>query len=62
MNLPADDYILLSLVNTGLRDLYSSIGELCEEEEIEESELLSRLSSVGYKYDAVKNAFVPSDK
>ncbi len=62
MNLPADDYILLSLVNTGLRDLYSSLDEFCEEEEIEESELLSRLLSVGYKYDALKNAFVPSDK
>jgi len=62
MNLPADDYILLSLVNTKLRDLYPTLEELCEEEEIEKAELLSRLSSVGYEYNAVKNAFVPSDK
>ena len=32
MILPADDYILISVLNTKLRDLYPSLEELCEEE------------------------------
>ena len=58
MNLPADDYILLSLVNTRLRDVYSSLQSLCEEEGVEENELSSRLAAIGYSYDEARNAFV----
>ena len=36
MILPSDDYILLSLVNTKLRDEYSSPESLCEEEGVED--------------------------
>ena len=58
MNLPADDYILLSLVNTKLRDEYSSLQSLCGEEEVDETELCNRLAKAGYIYDEVRNAFV----
>ena len=58
MNLPADDFILLSLVNTKLRDSYCSLSELCDEECVSEEEILIRLSGLGYKYDEDKNAFV----
>ena len=58
MNLPADDYILLSLVNTKLRDEHPSLQSLCGEEDVDETELCSRLAAIGYSYDEARNAFV----
>ena len=58
MNLPSDDYILLSLVNTKLRDEYSSLQSLCGEEEVDENELCNRLAAIGYNYDEARNSFV----
>ena len=58
MILPADDFILLSLVNTKLRDVYSSLEDLCGEEDIPQEEISSRLSVIGYFYSADLNAFV----
>lgn len=60
MNLPADDFILLSLVNTKLRDYYSSLAEFCAEEGASEAEITERLSASGYIYDETKNAFIPA--
>lgn len=57
MFLPSDDNILLSLINTKLRDNYSSLKELCEEEEADEEEIISRLARLGYAYDKDKNTF-----
>ena len=57
MNLPADDYILLSLLNTKLRDEYSSLQELCEAEAWDMSEITSRTAALGYEYDAARNCF-----
>ena len=57
MNLPADDFILLSLINTKLRDNYSSLQELCEEEGVDLQQILARLSALGYSYDEEANAF-----
>ena len=39
MELPKDDYILLSLINTKLRDCYPSLEALCEDMELDEREL-----------------------
>ena len=57
MNLSGDPFILLSVINTKLRDFYSSLEELCEEEGVCLPELVARLSSVGYAYDAESNSF-----
>lgn len=57
MELPANDYILLSVINTALRDRYKSLGELITEEEISEEEVVGRLAAIGYKYDPAANAF-----
>ncbi len=57
MILPSDDYILLSLVNTKLRDEYSSPESLCEEEGVDYSVLEARLARIGYVYDGESNAF-----
>ncbi len=57
MQLPEDVYILVSLLNTKLRDEYSSLLQLCEEEDVDEVELSNRLAAAGYFYDAEDNAF-----
>lgn len=57
MNLPADGFMLLSIVNTKLRDEYSSFKELCEEEDADGEEIISRLAELGYFYDESQNSF-----
>lgn len=54
-----DNFLLLSLVNTKLRDTYENLSDLCEEEGYEEEEVLSRLGKIGYFYDEKANAFKP---
>ncbi|MDE6597352.1 MAG: DUF4250 domain-containing protein [Clostridia bacterium] len=58
MDLPQDDFILLSFINTKLRDEYSSLDELCDSLDISSETILSRLENLGYTYDEEKNAFV----
>ena len=57
MNLPADDFILLSVINTKLRDEYSSLEDLCGEEGVSSDEICARLSRLGYAYTPEYNAF-----
>lgn len=57
MILPADNFILLSVVNTALRDEYSCLEEMCEEEGLNLNELCARLKEAGYVYDRETNAF-----
>ncbi len=58
MALPKDPYILLGYVNMKLRDSYSSLDELCEEEGVSRDEIVSALASAGFSYDEKRNAFV----
>ena len=58
--LPQDPIILLSYVNTQLRDNYESLDKLAEgldmsEEEVKE--MVGKLEGVGYKYDEEVNQF-----
>ena len=57
MVLPSDGFILLSLINTKLRDEYSSLDGLCEEEGVSAEEIRARLSELGFSYDEELNAF-----
>lgn len=61
MNLPNDPYILLSYINTKLRNDFDSIDDLCDNMEINQDQLLSSLSSIGYTYDQDKNQFITND-
>lgn len=56
--LPKDPVILLSVINTRLRDFYPSLDALCDDLEEDKAELEKKLSSVGYTYNAEKNRFV----
>ena len=60
MQLPTDDFILLSFVNTKLRDDFSSLSDFCEFFGVQEEELRARLAALGYKYDGENNAFIRS--
>ena len=59
--LPQDPIILLSYLNTQLRDNYSSLEALTEGLDLDPAELeasLSRLKEMGYAYDAAQNKFI----
>ncbi len=58
MDIPHDPIILLSYVNTKLRDQFSSLEEFCHTYNVDEDELRSTLSSVDYQYDEITNQFV----
>ena len=56
--LPKDPMILLSVINTKLRDYYDSLEILCEELNVSEKELKEKLAGIDYEYDTVKNQFI----
>ena len=58
MALPMDNFLLLSIVNTKLRDCYSNLDALCDDLDEDKNVIISRLSSVGYSYDEDVNQFV----
>lgn len=57
-SLPQDPYILLSFINTRLRDNYASLEALCDDFHADEAELKARLASIGYVYDEKQNKFI----
>lgn len=56
--LPNDPVMLLSVVNTKLRDYYPSLDILCDEMNVEKEKLVAKLSMIDYEYDAGQNRFV----
>ncbi|MCD8365862.1 MAG: DUF4250 domain-containing protein [Clostridiales bacterium] len=58
MNLPKDPAMLLSVVNTQLRDTYPSLSELAAADMADEREIIQRLSMIGYHYDEKQNRFI----
>lgn len=58
MMIPKDPVMLLSFVNLKLRDFYGSLADLCEDLDVEETELTEKLASIDYHYDKEKNQFV----
>ncbi|HIU74996.1 MAG TPA: DUF4250 domain-containing protein [Candidatus Pelethocola excrementipullorum] len=56
--IPKDPMILLSYINTQLRDFYPSLAELCKSLELSEHEIKGKLQNVDYVYDEKLNQFV----
>ena len=56
--IPKDPVMLLSYVNTLLRDHYPSLEELCAARDIEKEDLIQKLKQIDYEYDETKNQFV----
>lgn len=56
--LPKDPAMLLSVVNTKLRDFYGSLDALCDDLDAERESVEKALAGIGYTYDAEKNQFM----
>lgn len=56
--LPQDPMILLSYVNTKLRDRDADLAAFCRREDADEAALCAALAAVGYTYSAERNQFV----
>ncbi|WP_295748916.1 DUF4250 domain-containing protein [uncultured Oscillibacter sp.] len=56
--IPKDPVILLSFVNTKLRDEFSSLAELCAALDADEAVVREALAALNYQYDAGRNQFV----
>ena len=56
--LPRDPVMLLSVVNTKLRDYYSTLDVLCEDMQVDKQELIGKLEMIDYTYDEGSNQFV----
>jgi len=61
MQLPTDPNILLSYVNTMLRDKYSDLDKLCSDQEINRSHIEEKLMSINYIYSKELNRFIAGD-
>ncbi|MCI8307220.1 MAG: DUF4250 domain-containing protein [Lachnospiraceae bacterium] len=58
MKIPSDPVILLSFINTQLRDNYPSLSEFCKTNDIDEKEITDKLSLIGYEYNSDNNQFL----
>ena len=56
--LPKDPVILLSVVNTKLRDFYPSLDALCGDLQVDAEEITRPLAAIGCVYSAGRNQFV----
>ena len=57
MSLPRDPVMLLSVVNTYLRDAFDDLDELCASLSVSRDELEERLAAAGYRYQKENNRF-----
>ena len=57
-NLPNDPVMLLSVINTKLRDVYGSLDELCDSMGVSKAEIQKHLENIDYEYDENTNQFV----
>ena len=57
-NLPKDPVMLLSVINTKLRDQYPSLDALVEDMGINKADIETALNTINYEYDSIRNQFV----
>lgn len=57
MELMKDNMMLLSYINMKLRDEYKSLDALCDDLNVSKEEIIARLKSVDFEYDALTNQF-----
>ena len=56
--LPKDPLLLMSVVNTKLRDFYPDLAALCDDLGEDPAALSAALGAAGYVYDPARNQFV----
>lgn len=58
MSLPKDPVMLLSVVNTQLRDLYPNLEELAKAHMLSEEDIKISLKKINYEYNEERNQFI----
>lgn len=58
MSIPSDPVILLSYMNTQLRDRYPSLDEFGKANDINTDEITAKLLAIGYEYSREMNKFI----
>lgn len=58
MNVPKDPQMLLSFVNTKLRDDFKSLDLFCDNYDKDKTEIIEILSKIDYSYDEKNNKFI----
>ena len=56
--IPKGPVILLSFINTKLRDEYESLSDLCAALDADEAAVRDALAGLDYQYDPVHNRFI----
>lgn len=56
--LPKDPMLLLSVVNTKIRDDYHTLDALCEDMQADREEIINTLKGIGYEYDESGHQFI----
>lgn len=56
--MPNDPMMLLSYVNTQLRDFYPNLQSLCDDKGADMEDVLEKLRGIDYEYDEKLNRFV----
>ena len=56
--LPKDPVMLLSFVNTQLRDHYPSLEEFAAAYQVDTTDVISALKNIDYEYDPATNQFI----
>ena len=55
--IPNDPVMLLSYINTQLRDNYKDLEDLCDRLDVSQSEIEEKLGTIGYHYNSDLNQF-----
>ena len=56
--LPNDPVILLSFLNTKLRDVYKNIDELCDDLGVNKNDIINKMKMIDYEYSEKTNQFI----
>ncbi|MCI9053263.1 MAG: DUF4250 domain-containing protein [Lachnospiraceae bacterium] len=56
--LPKDPVILVSFINTQLRDNYATLDEFCKVFQVEKDEIVETLKDFSYEYKPEYNRFI----
>lgn len=57
VTIPNDPVMLLSYINTQLRDHYPSLEELCASLDLDQAAITQKLGSIDYYYSKSQNQF-----
>ena len=57
-NLPKDPVMLLSVINTNLRDFYPDLDTLCQELQLDQEMLIQKLEKIDYENDEEQKQYI----